>query len=56
MLIHQIIKFPYKRVDPTKEFGGKIKEKELVDRMKTEFGLVKKSRRFSIHSIAGQAV
>lgn len=43
MLIHRITKFPYKGADATKEFGGKIKEKELLDRMKTQFGLVKES-------------
>jgi len=50
------MKFPYKGVEPTKEFGGNRKEKELVDRMKTKFGVVKKSRGYSIRSITDQAV
>ena len=51
MLIHRIMKLPYKGADPAKEFGGKGGEKELVDRMKIEFGLSKKSGGYSIHSI-----
>jgi len=45
------MKLPYKGADPAKEFGGKGGEKELVDRMKIEFGLSKKSGGYSIHSI-----
>jgi len=39
---------PYQGVDPTEEFGGKTKEKKLTDKMKSEFGLVKKSHVYSI--------
>lgn len=42
MFIHRITKLPYKGVDPAKEFGGKNGEKELTDKMKMEFGLIKK--------------
>ena len=56
MLIHRITKFTYKGVEPAKEFGGKRKEKELADRMKIEFGLIKKSHRYSIHSIIYKVV
>jgi len=54
MLIHKIKKLPYKGADPAKEFKGRSKEKELVGKMKIEFGLVKKSCRYTIHSIIGQ--
>jgi len=56
MLIHRITKLPYKGADPTKEFGGKSKEKELADKMKTEYGLVKKPCGYSIRSITDLAV
>lgn len=35
MLIHRITKLPYKGEDLAKEFGGKSKEEELVDKMRT---------------------
>jgi len=35
-------------VDHAEAFGGKMDEKKLVDQMKSEFGLVKKSRGYSI--------
>jgi len=41
MLIHKITNFPYKWMDPAKEFGGKSKEKEIADKIKTKFQLVK---------------
>jgi len=56
MLIHRITKFPYKGVDLAKEFGGKSKEKELENRMKIEFGLIKNARRYSIYSTQDQEV
>jgi len=56
MLIHRITKFPYKGVDPTKKFGGKIKEKELANKMKNRYGLVKKLCGYSIHSIVDPVV
>lgn len=56
ILIHRITKLPYKGADLDKDFGGKIKEKKLVDKMKTKFGLIKKLHRYSIHSIQDQAV
>ena len=51
MLIHRIPKLPYNGAHLTKEFGGKTREKELADKMKAEYGLVKKSRSYSIRSI-----
>jgi len=51
MLIHQITNLHYKGADPTKEFGGKSGEKYLANKMKAEYGLIKKSHRYYIHSI-----
>ena len=56
MLIHRITRFPYQGVDSTEDFGRKTKEKQLVDKMKSKFGLVKKSCRYSIISITDKAV
>ena len=41
MLIHRIMWLPHKGVNPTKEFGGKIVEKELADKMKKDYNLLK---------------
>lgn len=54
MLIHQITNFP-KGTNHAKEFWGNVKEKDLTDKMKIEIGLIKKLRRYSIHSIQDQA-
>jgi len=43
-------------VDPAEEIRGKTKEKQLVDIMKSEFGLVKKSHGYSIHSIIDKVI
>lgn len=43
-------------MDPAKEFGGNSGEKKLDDKMKVEFGLVKKSCKYFIHSIQDQVV
>ena len=43
-------------MDPVGEFGGKSKEKKLVDRMKNKFVLIKKSRGYSILSITYKAM
>lgn len=56
MLIHRITKLPYTGANVAKKFGGKIKEKELTDKMKTEYGLVRKSHGYSIHSIVDPMV
>jgi len=42
---------PYQGVDLGEAFGGKTKERKLVNQMKSEFGLVDKSHRYLIHSI-----
>ncbi|MCY6524974.1 hypothetical protein, partial [Actinobacillus pleuropneumoniae] len=47
MLIRRITKLPYKGADLAKEFAGKSKEKEIMDKMTSEFGLIKKSPRYS---------
>lgn len=56
MLIHHITRFPNQGVDPAEEFGGKSKEKKLIDRMKGEFGLVKKLNGYTVHSITNTTV
>lgn len=56
MLIHWITLLPYQGVDPIDAFGGKTKEKQLAYQMKSEFGLVKNSHGYSIHSISDPAV
>jgi len=43
-------------MDLAKEFGGKTEEKELANKMKKLYGLVKKSHRYSILSIQHQEV
>jgi len=42
MLIHIMTQQPYKGANPAKEFGGKTREKELTDKMKKEYELLKK--------------
>lgn len=49
MLIHKITELPYKGVNPAREFGGKPGEKDLEDKMKKEFGLIKKVARVLYH-------
>lgn len=56
MFIHRIKKFPYKGADPAKKFAGKTREKELANKMKKEYGLVKKSWGYSIMSVQDLAV
>lgn len=51
MLIHYITKIPYKGVDLAKEFGGKTREKQLANKMKVQYGLIKKLHGYSIHFI-----
>lgn len=51
MLIHRITNPIYKGADLAKEFGGKSGERELVDKMKVEFGLIKNSCRYYIRTI-----
>jgi len=43
MLIHRIVWLPYNVVNPAKEFGGKTGEKDIAERMKRDYGLLKKS-------------
>lgn len=42
-LIHRITRLPYKGVNLAKEFGGKAGEKDLADKMKRDYSLLKKS-------------
>lgn len=51
MLIHIIAHLSHEELNMAKEFGGKTGEKDLVERMKKYFDLVKKSRGYSIQSI-----
>lgn len=43
MIIHRITHLPHEGLKLAKEFGGKTREKDLVERMKKEFELVKNS-------------
>lgn len=52
MLIHRIIQLSYEGLNLTKEFGKKIGEKELAERMNKDYELVKKSCGYSILSIS----
>lgn len=56
MSIHKITKLRYKGAKPAKEFRGKTREKEFIDKMKKEFGLIKKSCGYSITSILDPTV
>ncbi len=50
MLIHRITRLRYKGANPAKEFGGKTGE-NVAEKMKKAYGLLKKSRGYSILSI-----
>lgn len=41
MLNHQITPFPHSRLNPTKEFGKKMSECDITDKMKDKFKLMK---------------
>lgn len=56
ILIHKIMHLRYKGTNPTKEFGGKTRENDLAERMKRYYGLMKKSRGYSIMSITNLTV
>jgi len=56
MLIHRITLLSQVGENPTMEFGGKIGECELAKAMKDKFKFTKKSRGYSITSIANPAV
>lgn len=43
MLIHRIMHLLYKGTNLAKEFGGKTGEKDLAERLKRDYSLVKKS-------------
>lgn len=56
ILIHKITQLTYKGKNPAKEFGGKTREKDLGERMKRAYGLLKKSQGYSILSITGHII
>lgn len=56
MLIHRITRLLYQGVDRAEEFAIERMEKKLMDRMKNNFGLIKKSRGYSIPFITDMAV
>lgn len=56
MFIHRITKLPYQGVDLAQEFKGENKENKLTNRMKNEFGLMKKSHGYFICSITDKAM
>lgn len=56
MLIHRITLLPHSRLNPDKEFGRKIGERDLAKRMKDKFKIVKNPRRYSIYNITDPVV
>lgn len=56
MLIHRIAHLLHEGLNPAKEFDRKAREKDLADKMKKEFALVKNPCRYSIMSINDLAV
>ena len=56
MLIHRITNLPHEGLNPAKEFGEKMWEKELAERMKKYYEIVKKSCGYSILSTSNPAV
>jgi len=51
MLIHKIKHLPYKGVNSAKEFGEKTRKKDHAERMKRDYGLMKKLQGYSIMTI-----
>lgn len=51
ILIHRITRLPHSRQNLAKEFGGKVGERDIIERMKEKFKLVKKLHGYSISSI-----
>jgi len=51
ILIHKITHLPHEGLNPAKEFREKAGERDLAEKMKNKFELVKKSRGYSITSI-----
>lgn len=56
MLIHIITLLHYQGEDPVDTFVGKLQEKKLGDQMKSDFGMMKKSRSYDISSILDGAI
>lgn len=56
MLIHQITLLPHLGLNSAKEFGGKTSKRDLTEKMKNKFKLVKKPRGYSITSITDPVV
>lgn len=48
MLIHWITLLPHSGLNSAKEFGGKMSERDLIEKMKDKFKLMKKLLRYSI--------
>lgn len=51
MLIHKITHLRHEGLNSAREFCGNVVEKDLVDKMKKDFELVKKPHSYSITSI-----
>lgn len=56
MLIHRITILPHLGLNLARAFGGKVGERDFVERMKDKFKLVKKPREYSISTIADPVV
>jgi len=56
MLIHRITLLPHSGLNSTKAFGRKMSERDLTEKMKDMFKLVKKVHKYSISSITDPAM
>lgn len=56
MLIHRITLLPHLGLNPAKEFGGKTSERDIEEKMKDKFKLMKKLHGYSITSITDPTV
>lgn len=56
ILIHKITLLPYPGLNSAKAFGEKTAKRDLAERMKDKFKLVKKLHGYSISSIIDPAV
>lgn len=56
ILIWRIIALPYQGANPNDVFVGKSQEKNLVDQMKNDYGIIKKYWGYNIISINNEAM
>lgn len=56
MLVHKITLLLHEGLNPAKEFGEKTSERDLAEKLKKKFELIKKLHRYSITSIIDPSV